>query len=142
MAEHASRRQLAEASFARFHRFATELDPVYVPRDSVPTLGDMISSELSREVRRLQAMQHCVVSLAFLSGGTELELLHVTAKGDLGAPMRRGWTYRDGGYTDSSLVTVVLPHLRCEMIRSLGSGSNRIVLPPLTRTVTPTPAQE
>lgn len=82
-----------------------------------------------REIARAQALQHCIVSLFFDTGGTEMEMFNVTAYADGFAALGRGWLYRADGFPRGSRADVVLPYTQCRHIRHLGFEATSIPLP-------------
>lgn len=72
-----------------------------------------------REVGRFQALQNCVVRLAFVPGGLGAEMLHVRAETIPYSRVATGWVYSAGGFPAGSRVDVVLPLTRCEHIHRL-----------------------
>ena len=94
-----------------------------------------------REVRRQQALHHCVVTFAFIEGGTELELFTATAQGDWRTPLRSGFVYQKDGFPQGSIVDVVIPEIECGEIRTFSVGATPVDFPPnLPRRVPPAPA--
>ncbi|HEX2078989.1 MAG TPA: hypothetical protein VHG08_14800 [Longimicrobium sp.] len=93
--------------------------------DSLRLLRDSYALD-PREAGRFQALQNCIVRLAFVRGGTEMEMLHVRAET---IPYRRlatGWVYSAGGFPAGSSVDVVLPATRCEHIHQLSFGATSV----------------
>ncbi|HLM69100.1 MAG TPA: hypothetical protein VK358_16290 [Longimicrobium sp.] len=82
-----------------------------------------------REVARVQALQHCITTLSFDRGGSEMELLDVTAYADGLAVLGTSWMYRSDGYSRGSRVSVVIPNTQCGHIRRLGFGATSVRLP-------------
>jgi len=124
---YAMRRQISE-------QYSPRRDSLQQHADSLARLEsmkDLRRSPFPREVRRLQALDHCVVTFVFSAGGSELELFHATAEGMAGAPLRTGWTYREQGYPQGSTVDVVIPEIDCADIRTLSPGGSKVLVPPL-----------
>lgn len=86
-----------------------------------------------RELARVQALQHCIVTLSFPQDWTEMRLMHVQAFANGPAELGRGWMYRPEGYPRGARVSVVIPYTRCHDIRDLAVGGTRIDLPWLER---------
>jgi hypothetical protein len=82
-----------------------------------------------REVARVQALQHCITTLSFDRGGSDMELLDVTAYADGLAVLGAGWVYRSNGYSGGSRVSVVIPNTQCGHIRRLAFGATSVRLP-------------
>jgi hypothetical protein len=93
--------------------------------DSLRLLRDSYAM-MPREVGRFQALQNCVVRLAFVPGGTEMEMFHVQAETIPYSRLATGWVYAAGGFPAGSSVDVVLPATRCEHIHQLSYGATGI----------------
>jgi hypothetical protein len=85
-----------------------------------------------REVRRVQALNACAVSIEFRDTILRnLPLMHVRAwdRRNPGVLVAEGWAYREPGFDKGDTVTVVLPNVYCADLLIAGYGASAVAPP-------------
>jgi hypothetical protein len=90
---------------------------------------DSSPRHLPREVRRVQALNACVVSFEFRdSAWKNLPLMHMRAydRHNPGVVVAEGWAYREPGFTKGDTAIVVLPNIYCGDLLIGGYGASAV----------------
>lgn len=83
-----------------------------------------------REIRRLQVFRNCVITLEVRdSTWANLQLINVRGHYNGPAVLREGWHYREEGYRQGDLVSVVLPETECGSVHGISCGASLVLTP-------------